>query len=140
MGRRYEAPVGVEAMEETEMIPMVSIKGSPVGTYKKRYDEYVGQKLGAWSILGVVERRRKNGNKVQYFKARCRCGRRRILDCGATVWRQKTHGDTGCGKGLCDKKALNLIGKAFGYLTVLKYVKAAPSSGTRRRWLCRCVC
>lgn len=95
-----------------------------------------GQRFGRWTVLNRCE---KNKNGERKWLCRCDCGTERYVlersllygsskSCGC-LRKERTH----------EAVALDLAGKKFGKLTVLRVAPEQKKNGGIR-WLCRCSC
>ena len=96
--------------------------------------DLTGQRFGR---LTVVER---SGSIDSFaaWKCRCDCGNERIVDGGNL----KQGHVKSCGCSRWKRPSMDLTGKMFGRLTVIKEGdrKIQPNGKKRRTWLCHCQC
>ena len=100
---------------------------------KEQAENLVGQSFGLWTVL---ERRSKpdtTKNTGAYWLCRCQCGKEKI------VWGKSLKDGTSqsCGCRLNSKPKYDLVGKQFGKLKVLEYIKK-PNQPPY--WKCQCEC
>lgn len=92
------------------------------------YDQYLHQKFGQLLIIKVI----KEGGQTK-FRCKCDC-RKEITNIASNVLRgvSRTCGHT--------HDRINLTGRKFGKLTVIKLGDRKPLSGYQLYWLCKCDC
>ena len=98
--------------------------------------DITGQKFGKLTALWKVGNQRKGHSSTPIFAFRCDCGKIKF----STSQMARTNQITSCGCGAQDRgkqKQLNLLGKRFGRLTVIKQL---PSENRSAHWLCQCEC
>lgn len=105
-------------------------------------NDIVGQKFGKLTVLSFSHKKpHKTGTGfTYYYLCRCECGTEKLYDRGSL---RRTRGTVSCG---CICKGVDIIGKKFGKLTVLKEEKRTPRyrngilRGHRIYYLCQCEC
>jgi hypothetical protein len=104
----------------------------PLGTSRgrSRVIDLTGKIFGFLTVQRYLGKRIRRGD---LWECRCSCGNT-VKALGGALRRGETHS---CGKGLC-RHGTNLVGQAFGKLTVLSYLGADPAGN--RLWLCQCAC
>ena len=98
--------------------------------------DITGQKFGKLTALWKVGNQRKGHSSTPIFAFRCDCGKIKF----STSQMARTNQITSRGCGAQDRgkqKQLNLLGKKFGRLTVIKQL---PSENRSAHWLCQCEC
>lgn len=86
----------------------------------------IGSRFGSFTVTSY-----KSGRTVS---VKCDCGRQLAIDkYNLTGGKSKS-----CGKGSCSPNFKNLVGKTFGFLTVLSL--SGNRNGNGAIWLCSCVC
>lgn len=97
--------------------------------------DLTGMVFGKWTVVGRSLKKSKN---VTYWDCRCECGYT-----GRRATGQLTRGKTKkCQQcNLASRRALDLTGKRFGFLTVKQRHRVSPTNQqTRVLWLCVCDC
>lgn len=94
-----------------------------------------GQQFGEWTVLHRTDSlQSKSGNYITMYRCRCSCG----IERDVRAANLKSGKSNNCGH----KSKLDLLGKKFGYWTVISayddYV--SPKGSRQSQWLCRCVC
>lgn len=89
---------------------------------KKKHSDLTGMKFGKWEVLGYYGEGK--------WTCKCECGTVRNVIKG-----NLTYGDSkSCGCDSKKDKLVELHGKRFGMLEVIKYEKE------KKKWLCKCDC
>lgn len=110
---------------------------------KKHIKDLIGQKFGR---LSVIERAEPwyTPKGVPQVRYRCKCDCGNIVEVFAGNLRKKNTQSCGCynREAIRDRELIDLTGRQFGLLTVLKrdddYV--SPTNIREARWLCQCEC
>lgn len=106
-----------------------------------RANDLIGQRFGR---LTVIKRDWDKGNKKgSYWKCKCDCGNEKSISNGAL----KSGATQSCGCLNKDinsqpKEILDMVGKKFGYLTVIERAGTHITSGGQKKplWHCKCDC
>lgn len=103
----------------------------------KTLTDYCGRRFGS---LTVIERAHApEGLNRRFWLCRCECGRDKIAETHALTSGRTT--SCGCGQNRGAKKSAKLLGKRFGFLTVLeRRGSQRVGNGTHALWRCRCDC
>lgn len=101
-------------------------------------DELIGKRFGKLVVTGEIDPYiSPKGIKTRRFDCKCDCGKT------VTVLRNElSRGRTSCGCSRYDKTRIDLTGKRYGKLEVLKIVdlEKAERNGITHGWLCKCDC
>ena len=97
--------------------------------------DYTGQRFNKLVVLSVAEPYiDKSGRRVKQYKCLCDCGNTRVVATSNLL-----NGNTkSCGCYRAPRKKMNLVGQAFGKLTVI--AEGERHKGKHRVWICRCEC
>lgn len=102
-------------------------------THKSRYEDLTGHRFGR---LVVIEECGISNKRSRVWKCKCDCGN----EIQTEAYRLKNGTTKSCGclqkdkaKEVCEERALDLTGKQYGLLTVIKKM-------SNNMWLCRCSC
>lgn len=98
---------------------------------KQQKKDLTGQRFGRWTVLPQVEAVHRYERK---WLCRCDCGTERFV-----LENNLLSGDSRSCGCLRKERAMDLQGKTFGQLTVLKRAAVQKKNGGRY-WLCRCSC
>lgn len=97
--------------------------------------DLIGQKFGKLTVIQKDKIKYKDGSA--HWLCQCDCGNIKSIN-GASLRKGHT---TSCGCNQSQSSKLNLLGKTFGRLTVLKEVeKPEQVSQKASYWLCKCEC
>ena len=106
-----------------------------------RYEDLTGKKFGRLTVLEPTEEKTKDGRRI--WKCKCDCGNIKFTTCQNL----KRGHCTSCGcknkeqiKALGQSRALNLTGKQFGELTVIKKAEQKLPYSDSVAWVCQCKC
>lgn len=94
-----------------------------------------GKQFGDWTVLYRVENRfSPNGKKITMYRCRCSCGTERDVRAANLISGKSDN----CGH----KSKINLVGKQYGYWTVIDKAESyiSPKGANQSRWLCQCIC
>ena len=105
-----------------------------------------GMHLGRWTVIGGAPPLQGKGRVNKAWHCRCDCGTERVVadknlkngsskSCGCL---QKEAAAAGCKAATKEKNKINLVGKKFGRLTVIKQV--GDVIGSNSKWQCECDC
>lgn len=109
-------------------------------TSKRKFKDLIGLKFGRWTVLQKVE----SQNKFTKWKCRCECGS--VKNVFANSLLNGSSKSCGCLKDetISKNNLIDLTGKTFGELFVVKrvedYISPSANSGSSTRWLCKCSC
>lgn len=107
-------------------------------TAQRNFVDLTGKKIGRWTVIS----RTTDQNNCIKWKCQCECGTKR--DVFATSLLNGISKSCGCLKNELshDMNFIDLTGKKFGLLTVIKRVEDRQSlrGGNNVRWLCKCEC
>ena len=97
--------------------------------------DYTGQRFNKLVVLSVAEPYiDKSGRRVKQYKCLCDCGNTRVVATSNLL-----NGNTkSCGCYRVPYKMMNLVGQAFGKLTVI--AEGERHKDKHRVWICRCEC
>lgn len=100
--------------------------------------DLTGQNFGRWTVLGITDKRTKDGNV--FWSVLCVCGNKKKVDSHTL----RRGGSRSCGclndeKRREEKPFKNLMGRKFGRLKVIGLVIGRTKKGGRI-WLCQCDC
>lgn len=110
----------------------------------KEREDLTGRQFGRWTVLKRAENRIKNNSQhIRYWLCRCQCGtEREVCEKNLISGISKS-----CGCARKEKQKMiypveNLVGKTFGYLTVLcrGKDKLKKDGSHERYWTCKCEC
>lgn len=106
-----------------------------------KFQDLTGQRFGKLVAICRDENKYRNGKPVTMWKCICDCGNEISVEANSL----KTGNTRSCGclsKEKKPSKAMDLSGKKFGKLTVVKRVEdyISPSGNHLTQWLCKCDC
>ena len=109
-------------------------------THDTKFEDLTGQTFGRLTVL--CDTGKNSPQRSRIWHCRCSCEEQNELDVVAYMLKNGSVKSCGClqkeiAKETCENKALQLIGKQFGLLTVLQQL---PSKNNRSMWLCECSC
>lgn len=100
------------------------------------FEDLTGKKFGSWEVISLAHKKSFPKDSPTKYVCKCDCGTIREVQAGNL----KNGKSKCCGcllKEINSSKAVDLIGKRFGRLTV---IKRAESIGKRAAWSCICDC
>lgn len=104
-----------------------------------KYIDLSSQRFGRLTAVAYFTKRRNNGRVVGYWDCLCDCGKHKSVS--ADKLRSSNTRSCGCLRKEVvydnNPRFLDLTGKTFGRLTVVKYSR---SRGYSHYWLCHCSC
>ena len=113
-------------------------------TKEEIQDYHIGEKYGRLTIIDKAPFQiGPNGKKRRMVKCECDCKNHTIIICSLSNLRQGHTKSCGCLKSeiISKNKSLNLKGKRFGRLLVLKRIGTYESKGHKQSlWECKCDC
>ena len=104
--------------------------------YKKEhgnYNDIIGNKYGHLEILDFVKRE----NKANYYLCKCDCGNIKVVDSRRLLYGDNKNITCGCNKWK-RKNKIDMVGKRFGRLTVLRETEERKAKEIV--WECLCDC
>ena len=102
--------------------------------------DLTGQRFGRLTVLQKAEKPIGSHSTSTFWKCKCDCGNEKIIS--SNVLRQGKAQSCGCyNKEIVSSKYIDILGKSFGKLTVLKKVPKPENLKTPGAyWLCKCEC
>ena len=117
-------------------IPEISLragKSKSCGCKDESAENLSGQIFGYWTVLDRAEPGRRG---VSQYLCRCRCGKEKIVL--AQSLKNGTSRSCGCLRSELMSSTDDMLGREFGYWTVI--APADPYKNRSKRYLCRCRC
>ena len=96
--------------------------------------DLTGQKFGKLTVLRRVEDR-KRGRPM--WLCQCECGNQTVVSSTMLLLPNGTR-SCGCLRHQPSNNLVDLTGKVFGHLTVLRRDESV--TGGKAKWICRCIC
>lgn len=109
-------------------------------THEPKYEDLTGQNFGRLTVLYDAGKISQQRSKI--WHCQCSCNDQNELDVVAYMLKNGSVKSCGClqkeiARKTGENKSLQLVGKKFGLLTVIKQL---PSKNNRSMWLCECSC
>lgn len=104
----------------------------------KHREDLVGQQFGDLTVIKRVDDfiSQPSGKHRKQYLCRCACGNELVIRSDALKHQQS------CGKGDCNGRLADMVGKTFGMLHVIERCdsRKTPSGQSKTRYVCQCEC